>query len=102
MLTRLQFWILTAAGSVAIVLAAANMVLFEANRELQAQATSRAQFIQESIALESLYREIVQGLADRAARTRDEQVRGLLAAEGFNVEFAPPATSPDTAPAANR
>ncbi len=93
MLTRFQFWLLTAAGGLAVVLVAVNMYLFQGNRVLQGEASSRAQFIQESIALENLYREIVQGLADRAVRTRDEQVRELLAAEGFNVTFEPPPAS---------
>ncbi|MCK6370075.1 MAG: hypothetical protein L6Q83_01915 [Gammaproteobacteria bacterium] len=95
MLERSQFWILTAIGAVAFVLAPVNMTLFLVNRGQQAEAASRAQFIQESVALENLYREIVQALADRAARTRDEELRALLAAEGFNLSFdAPPAGAP--------
>ncbi|MCC7257727.1 MAG: hypothetical protein IT486_05100 [Gammaproteobacteria bacterium] len=87
MLNNNQFLVLTAAGALAIVLAAVNGFLFTANRALQQQASERAQFIQQSIALEGLYREMVQGLADRGLRTRDEQVRDLLAAEGITLNF---------------
>lgn len=87
MLRQSEFWMLTAAGALAIVLALANMMLFQANRKLQDEANSRAQYIQQSIALEGLYRDIVKALADRALATRDEQVRDLLAAEGISLDF---------------
>lgn len=87
MLKDNEFWTLTAAGLVAIVLGLVNGYLFLGNRSLQQEASQRAQYVQQSIALEGLYREIVQGLADRALRTRDDQVRDLLAAEGINVSF---------------
>lgn len=87
MLKKTEFWMLTATGALAIVLALANMMLFQANRKLQEEANSRAQYIQQSIALEGLYRDIVKALADRALATRDEQVRDLLAAEGISLDF---------------
>jgi hypothetical protein len=93
MLRRPQFWIVTVAGAMAFGLVVLNMFLFQTNRELQAHANSRAQYIQQSVAMEQLHRQIAQELANRAVRTRDDQVRDLLAAEGFNVSFdaAPPA-----------
>ena len=90
MMKAYQFWILTVAGFVCLALVIANIVLTETNRRLQAQVTSLGHYIQQSIQLDNLYREIVQALADRAVRTRDEQVRDLLAAEGFKVSFDPP------------
>lgn len=87
MLNRSQFWILTSAGAGALALVLANMFLYTVNRDLQLQANTRAQYIQQSIAMEGLYREIAQDLANRAVRTRDDQVRDLLAAEGLNVTF---------------
>jgi type VI protein secretion system component VasK len=93
MLKTTQFWILTVAGGLALALVLVNMYLFQANRDLQAEANTRAQYIQQSIALETLYRQIVQELADRAVRTRDDQIRDMLAADGLNLTF-------DTRPAA--
>ncbi len=87
MLNQNQFLALVAAGALAIVLAAVNGFLFTSNRALQQQASERAQYIQQSIALEGLYREIVQALADRGLRTHDEQVRDLLAAEGITLNL---------------
>jgi hypothetical protein len=75
------------------------MWLFYANRALQDEASSRAQFIQQSIALENLYRQIVKELADRAVRTRDDQIRDMLSGEGINLTFdAPPAGGSDGKP----
>ena len=91
MLKAYQFWVLTVAGIICLALVAANIVLVQNNRSLQTEANGRGQYIQQSVQIENLYREIVQALADRAVRTHDEQVRDLLAAEGFNVNFdAPP------------
>lgn len=90
MLKDNEFWTLTVVCALALVLACLNMFLFQANRGLQAEANGRAQFIQQSIALETLYRQIVQELADRAVRTRDDQIRDMLAGEGLNLTFGPP------------
>jgi len=87
MLNNFEFWTLAGVGAVALALSGVNMYLSQTNGVLQAQANSRQQYIQQSIALEGLYREIIQALADRAIRTRDEQIRDLLAAEGLNVQF---------------
>jgi hypothetical protein len=92
MLNNYEFWTLTGIGALALGLSGVNMYLSQTNAGLQAEASGRAQYIQQSVALENLYREIVQALADRAIRTRDTQIRDLLAAEGLNVNFdtAPP------------
>jgi hypothetical protein len=87
MLKDNEFWTLTVVCALALVLAFLNMFLFQSNRALQAEANGRAQYIQQSIALEQLYRQIVQELADRAVRTRDDQIRDMLAAEGLNLTF---------------
>jgi hypothetical protein len=95
MLRNYQFWILTVIGAFALVLAGANMYFAQTNSAMQTAASGRAQYIQRSIDIESLYREVVQALADRAVKTHDDQIRDLLAAEGFNVNFnAPPPAPP--------
>lgn len=70
------------------------MMLFQSNRRLQEEATSRAQYIQQSIGMEGLYRDIVKALADRAIATHDDQVRDLLAAEGIDLKFGETSGSP--------
>jgi hypothetical protein len=87
MLSKYEFWTLTGIGAVALALSGVNVYLSQTNTGLQAEASGRAQYIQQSVALENLYRDIVQALADRAVRTHDTQIRDLLAAEGINVNF---------------
>ena len=91
MLNDFEFWTLTAIGAIAFVLSGTNMVLAQTNGKLQAEASSRAQDIQQGVAVANLYRDVIQALADRAIKTQDEQIRDLLAAEGLNVTFPPAA-----------
>jgi Tfp pilus assembly protein PilN len=90
MLNRTQFWTLTAGAALALVVALVNMYLYQANRTLQAEVSDRGQFIQQSAALETLYRQIVNELADRAVRTRDEQVRAMFEGLGIKLNFDEP------------
>ena len=64
MLTRRQFAALTVLGALALLLALANAALFTINRDAQAALAQRQQYVQQSIALEGLYRDIVKGLAE--------------------------------------
>ena len=80
-------------------MALANILLFSQNRERQQEVTSRGQFIQQSVQLEALYREIAKALADLAVRNKDQQLRDMLAAQGISVTVNP-APAPTVAPAA--
>ena len=95
MLNNYEFWTLTGIGAIAFILTGTNMYLVQTNTALQTEAGGRAQQIQQSIALENLYRQVAQALAERAIKTQDEQIRDLLAAEGLtvntNAQPAPPA-----------
>jgi hypothetical protein len=64
MLKKWEFWFLTAVGAVTLVLVVVNCALFLANRSTQIDINNRQQFVQQSIQLEGLYREIVKALAD--------------------------------------
>lgn len=88
MLKPAQFRILMGAGGLALVLSVTNMFMVQANTQLKGEANGRAQFIQQSIALEQLYSQLVQELAQRAVRTQDGPLHDLLAAEGINVSMA--------------
>lgn len=94
MLNRFEFWTLSGAGIVALVLSGVNMYLSQTNAALQARANNRAQFIQQSIARKNLYDEIIKVLANRAVNTRDEQIRDLLAGEGISVSLEDAPASP--------
>ena len=98
MLKPWQFNLLTALGALALLLALANGVFFTQNRAAQADVNGRAQFIQQSVALEGLYRDIVKALAELAVKNNDTQLMQMLSAQGINVSVNAPA--PAAAPAA--
>ena len=97
MLKGSEFWIATGVALVAALLAVTNVVLFDGNRARQANVTERAQFVQQSVQLEVLYREIVKALADLSVRQQDPALTNLLASRGITVTATP---APAAAPAA--
>ena len=97
MLKTTELRILTALAALGLILALTNMVLFAQNRTAQAEISTRAQFIQQSVQLEPLYREIIKALADLSVRNNDGQLRDLLAKQGITVSTNP-APSPQMAP----
>jgi hypothetical protein len=98
MLSKGEFWILTGLAGTIAVLIAVNMYLFGGNRDVQMEVNQRALFIQQTVPLENLSREIAVALAQLSARSQDDQIRALLASLGITVTVnAPP---PQTVPAA--
>ena len=93
MLKPWQFWSLTAVAAVAAVLAVTNIVLYTQNRDAQADIAGRVQYVQQSVQLESLYREIVKALADLSVNKQDLALTDLLARQGITVTVNPPATA---------
>lgn len=104
MLTRWQFWVLTVLALASVTLIGANMWRFSANRQLQAEVTQRAQYIQQTVPLETLNREIVAALAQLAVRNKDDQLRALLTSLGLTVTETPntPAPAAATTPGAKK
>ena len=68
MVTRWQYWLLILVAASALVLVVINAILFVGNRGIQAEVNNRQQFVQQSIQLEVLYREMAKALADLSAR----------------------------------
>jgi hypothetical protein len=99
MLKQWEFWTVTSLAALAAILVVANMVMFSQNRQLQADVNQRAQYIQQSAQLESLYREIVKALADLSVRNDDSQLRELLAQQGITVSANPGPSPQATLPA---
>lgn len=100
MLKRWQYWLLTIGAAAGIALAVFNATMFVRNRSIQADVNNRQQYIQQSIQLEGLYREIVKSLADLSAKKNDEQLRDLLKTHGFTVTVNP--VAPPSLPKAPR
>ena len=82
-MSRVQFALLTALSLVFAALVAGVLVLASMNRGLQVEVASRQQFVQQSVQLEGLYREIARALAELGARNNDSQVRDMLARHGI-------------------
>ncbi len=91
MVSRGQYWFLVTAAALAVVLAAVNVTLSTGNRRIQAEVSSRHQFVQQSIQLEGLYRDMVKRLADLSAKSNDEQLRRMLETHGVTVSRNPSA-----------
>lgn len=89
MLKPWQFWTLTALGIAAVILTAFNVTVQQGNLRIQEEITARQQFLQQSMQLENLYREIAQAAGTLAARNNDEALREMLAAQGITVTGTP-------------
>jgi hypothetical protein len=104
-LNRWQSWLTLGAGIV-LVLVLVDMILFERNRALQAEINSRQQYIQQSVQLEGLNREIVTAIANLAVRNKDDQLKAILAQHGITINVgstgAASASPSSGSPAAGR
>ena len=93
-ISKWQFWLLTTLGSVALLLVIANIVMANGNLLRQSEINQRQQFVQQSLQLETLYKEIVRALGELATKNNDEQVKALLASQGLAIA---PASTPTAA-----
>jgi hypothetical protein len=89
----------TLAAAAAIVLFVVNVVLMERNRSLQGEINLRQQFIQQSVQLEALNRELISAVANLSVRNKDEQLKTILTQQGITFNVAPSSTGP-SAPSA--
>jgi hypothetical protein len=101
-LSRWQFWITTGIAILVAVVAGYTMTLVGQNRAAQMQLAQRAQFIQQSIQLETLYRDMVKAIADLSVRNQDRALSDLLASQGIMVNATPPTAGATAAPAPGR
>ena len=99
MLSRWQFNLLTASGVIAVLLVLANSTLFVLNRQSQDALSQRQQFIQQTVPLEGLYRDIVKALAELGVKANDPKLLGVLSAQGLSVKVNGAASKPAEAPA---
>ncbi len=95
MLAPWQFWTATVIALVVAMIAGYDMMLFSQNRSMQGELARRAQYVQQSVQVEPLYREMVKALADLSVRNQDKALSDLLASQGISVK--PPAADSQTA-----
>jgi len=84
-------WV-TAGAALVVVLVLVNIVLVEMNRSLQQDIQSRQQFIQQSISLEALNREIITAIANLSVKHKDDALKTVLTQHGITFQAAPPST----------
>ena len=85
MLRQWQFNALTGLGALSLLLALVNATLFIVNRDAQGALAQSQQYVQQSLALEGLYRDIVKALAESGTRSNDRAMLDILAAQGLSV-----------------
>jgi hydrogenase-4 membrane subunit HyfE len=86
------FWALTAVSALVLALVLVNVFLFRANTSIQQEINERQIYIQQSLQLEGLYRDMVRALAELAVQNKDERLRALLAAQGLTLTIKEPPT----------
>lgn len=101
MLARWQFWVTTVVAVVVAVVAGYDMMLFSQNRTAQAELARRTHYVQQSVQLEGLYREMVKALADLSVRSQDKALGDLLASQGITVNAPAAAAATSSGPALN-
>ena len=92
---RMSAWqaCVTLVAALGVVLAVTNMIFFERNRSLREEVSSRAQYIQQSVQLEGLHREIVSAIANLAVRNKDDALKTILTQQGITFNVGPPAST---------
>lgn len=76
------------------MLVVVNVVLSRGNARLQQEINERQAYIQQSLQLEGLYRDMVKALAELAVQNKDERLRALLAAQGITLTVNEPPPAP--------
>ncbi|MGH7846738.1 MAG: hypothetical protein ACREQW_16455 [Candidatus Binatia bacterium] len=82
---------LTPLAVLILILALVNVLLTLGNQSVRVQLAERQQFMNQSIQMEGLYREIVGALASVAVKNNDAELTSLLASQGINVSGDPKA-----------
>jgi predicted Holliday junction resolvase-like endonuclease len=91
--SRWHTWV-TLGAALGIVLILTNMVIFEWNRTLQREVDARAQYIQQTMQLEALQREIVSAIANLSVRNKDDALKAILTQQGITINVNPSQTTP--------
>jgi hypothetical protein len=92
-MNRVQFGVATTLAGLAALTMVASVTLATMNRSLQQEIGQRQQYVQQSVQLEGLYREIVRALAELGARNNDQDVRALLQRHGITYSANAPAAA---------
>lgn len=81
--------VLAAIALLAALVGSANLAGTLNVRSLRADVNARQQYIQDTLPLETLNRDIAQALAQLSAKNQDHDLRKLLEAHGISFAVAP-------------
>ena len=98
-MTKAQYWLVTAIGAACCAAMLASITLGYNNAKARADVNQRQQFVQQSVQLEGLYKEIVRALAEMGARNNDGDVKAMLQKNGITYTAnanAPGSPAPGT------
>ena len=93
MLASRQHLILTAIAVIAALLVLTDMTLVKTNQTLRDEIGQRGQFLQQSLQLENLHKQIVNALAELAIKNNDPQLRELLNSQGISFSKNTPSSN---------
>lgn len=96
-MTRLQYWTVTTVAAACFTAMLANLAFGFANQSARADVGQRQQYVQQSVQLEVLYRDIIRALAELSARNNDADVKAMLARHGITYSLSPAAQAPAAA-----
>jgi hypothetical protein len=82
-MNRVQYGTVTALAALSLLTLAVGQTLHSLNQGLQGDIGVRQQYVQQSLQLETLYREIIRALAELGARHNDSQVKEMLGKHGI-------------------
>ncbi|MCA0243140.1 MAG: hypothetical protein LCI02_20030 [Proteobacteria bacterium] len=86
----------------ALAAAVALVGLGQHNAAARRELAQQQQYVQQSVQLEGLYREMVRALAELSARNGDEALRSLLQRHGISYNLQAPAAAPANPPATSK
>lgn len=86
-----QFWALAVASVGALVTSTANLVIGQANQQLEQRVNEQQRVINDGLRLGRLHAHLVQSLANAAVQTDDAAIRDLLSSHGITYTVNRPA-----------
>ena len=89
---KVQYWVVTAIAAASLAAMLASVTLGYGNAASRTEVNQRQQFVQQSVQLEGLYREIVRALAELASRNNDSDVKAMLQKHGITYTANAPAS----------
>ena len=81
----------TVMAALLLLVVLVNILFLVGNQSVQADLAERQQTIQQTIQLETLYRQVVAVLANMAVKTNDKQIEELLSSSGVDLGAKPEA-----------